>query len=194
MDVLVDGEPPGTQVSPMKWLLVLSLCVVGCSNETAPPTVGGNGNRTPPGQGIGGGSGGTGGADGGTDAGADGGEPRGACDNGSDLDALEGTGDRPRDIARDCGLIECANWVGNGPGYESCVSTCVADAVAGLSPECIACYGGLERCSLDSFCRSQCQNNTCSTTCLGCMNGAGCLLDLEECRGLPGDGCPDPPP
>ena len=194
MGVLVDEQRPGTHVSFMKWLLVLSLCVVGCTNETAPPTVGGSGNPSVPGQGIGGGSRGTGGADGGTDAGTDGGERGGACDNGSDLDAIEGAGDGPRNIARDCGLIACANWVGNGPGYESCVSTCVADELAGLSPECAACYGGLERCSHDAFCRSQCQNNTCSATCLSCMNGADCILDLEECRGLPGDGCPEPSP
>lgn len=159
----------------------------GCT-DNAPPTVPGG-----PGSGIGegGGTGGAPGVDGGVDAGVDGGEPSGACENESDTDAIESAGG-VRDIARNCGLILCANFVGNSSGYESCVGACVANTVQGLSSECAACYGGIERCSLDAFCRQRCQNDTCSMTCLECLNGGDCVTEFEECRGFRGDGCPDP--
>lgn len=176
----------------MKWLLFVGVWVVGCA-DPAPPSVSGEGADRPPvvSQGSGG-SGGFGGTDGGTDAGIDGGDAKGACDNESDIDAIESAG-RLRDVARNCGLINCANFVGNSSGYESCVSGCVAFSAPTLSSECSACYASAERCSHDWFCRGPCQNDTCSTTCLECLNGADCLLDFEECRGLPGDGCAGTP-
>jgi hypothetical protein len=174
----------------VKWVVCCLLCVVGCTEEV-PPTVSGEGNDgvtigRPPGTG---GSGGSPGADGGTDAEVDGGEPGGACNNESDLGAIEGANDRLRDIARDCGVFLCVNLVGNGELYGNCVSTCVQNSVQGLSFECAACYGDLERCGHDAFCRARCQNNTCSTACLECLSGADCFLEFESCRGLPGNGC-----
>ncbi|RLB37310.1 MAG: hypothetical protein DRH30_13400, partial [Deltaproteobacteria bacterium] len=62
--------------------------------------------------------------DGGTDAAVDGGEPKGACDNESDLGVIEGANPSVRDVARDCGSFECAIFFGNSLGYESCVSGC----------------------------------------------------------------------
>ena len=176
----------------MKWVLLLGLCALGCS-DGAPPVVSGN-----PGSGVGesGGTAGTGGAAGaGGAAGSGGGEARGACDNESDIDALENAVDTGRDIASDCGLLNnmppfCASMIGNGESYGECIAECVEEAVDGLSPECSACYGDLERCGLLSFCRPQCQFNTCSPACLGCLNLAGCIEEFEECRGLPGDDCP----
>ncbi len=88
----------------MKWLVVLCLCVAACADD-APPTVPGNGTPIPPSTGTGG-SGGAGGLGGIGGAGGVGGGALGACDNESDLDALEGVGDTVRDIARTCGLAK----------------------------------------------------------------------------------------
>ena len=179
-------------LNPMKWLLFLSLCVVGCASE-APPTVPGSGTPIPPAMG-GGGSGGAGGAGGAGGEGGVGGGSKGACDNESDLDAIDGAEDTLRNIARDCGSFECAIFFGNGFAYESCVNICVKDYIPELSTNCAACYGGPERCSHDSLCTLRSRNDTCSTMCLDCMNLAGCITELEECSGLPGDGCPDTSP
>ncbi|MGB5694867.1 MAG: hypothetical protein WBM46_04370 [Polyangiales bacterium] len=174
----------------MRSFLFLALLVVGCAEETFPGAPGG-GNGRPPLVGIGGGPGGSGGSDGGVDAGPDGGDFKGACDNGADLDAIENAGDRIRNLAQDCGLFSCINLIGIGQQYANCVSGCVESSVQGLSAECAACYGSAEQCGVAAFCGARCQSNTCSTDCLDCLESAGCLLDLEECRGLPGDGCPD---
>ncbi len=176
----------------MKWALVLSLCFVGCT-ESAPPTVTGDN----PGSGVGGGVeiGGSGGspvADGGADAEVDGGEPEGACDNESDLEAL--LGDDLRDVARICGSPNLPPFcMVTNESYDECVAACVEDRVPGLSTECATCYGTLEQCGFDSRCGPQCQFDACRTPCFDCLNLAGCVEDFEECRGLPGDGCLDPP-
>ena len=144
------------------------------------------------------GSAGTGGSGGMGGAGGAGGGALGACDNESDLDALEGAGDNVRDIARDCGSRNnpssfCDSLIFNLPQYEECVTECVEGAVDGLSTECSACYGELERCGIEVLCRTQCELNACSRSCLDCLNLAGCIEEFEDCRGLPGDGCPDAP-
>ena len=145
-----------------------------------------------------GGAGGIGGAGGMGGAGGAGGGALGACDNESDLDALEGAGDNVRDIARDCGSRNnpssfCGSLIFDLPRYEECVTECVEEAVDGLSTECSACYGELERCGIEELCRTQCELNACSRSCLDCLNLAGCIEEFEDCRGLPGDGCPDSP-
>ena len=174
----------------MKWLLVLSFFVVGCAND-APPSLPGTGTPVPPAMGTGG-NGGTGGAGGIGGEGGAGGGAKGACDNESDLDALQSVDGSPRDIARDCGrTFKCANAIGITGQYGECVSDCVEENIEGLSMDCSACYGDLERCGLESFCRPQCQVNTCSTLCLDCLDLAGCIEEFEDCRGRPGDGCPD---
>jgi hypothetical protein len=174
----------------MKWLVVLFICAVGCGDD-APPTIPGSGTPIPPSN-VGG-TGGVGGAGGSGGAGGVGGGSVGACDNESDLDAIEGAGESLRDIARDCGSFECAIFFGLGFQYESCVNMCVEDHVSDLSTDCAACYGASERCSHDSLCTLRCRNDTCSPNCLECMSSADCITDLEECTGLPGDGCPDSP-
>ncbi len=175
----------------MKWLVVLSLCVVGCGND-APPVIPGSDTPLSPGNidGTGGAGGGAGG--GGGTGGEDG--SIGACDNEADLGVIEGMDSSLRDVARDCGSFECAIFFGNGFAYESCVDGCVTDHVPDLSTGCTVCYGGSERCSHDSLCTLRCRNDTCSAMCLDCMTLAGCITDLEECSGLPGDGCPDTSP
>jgi hypothetical protein len=183
------GGRRGITVGFMKWLLVLSFCVIGCASDE-PPTVPGNGTPIPPAMGAGG-TGGIGGAGGIGGEGGAGGGAKGACDNESDLDAIDGAEDTLRNIARDCGAFECAIFFGNGFAYESCVNMCVEDQVPELSPDCAACYGGSERCSHDSLCILRCRNDTCRVGCLDCMSLAGCIEELEECSGLPGDGCPD---
>jgi len=163
------------------------LLFVGCAEETAPPASGGIGK--PPGTITGGG--GTGGMGGMAGAGGAGGATNGLCNDESDLDAIEGAGASLRDIASDCGLTRCANFVGSGPAYEACINNCVESDVVGLSSECATCYGGLERCAYDGFCFESCRFDTCSTFCIDCLAAADCILEFEECRGLPGDGCPD---
>ena len=172
----------------MKWLVILCVCVVGCTDEP-PPSISGN-----PGSGVGEGGGGSGGVpavDGGTDAAVDGGESKGACDNEADLGVIEGADPSVRDVARDCGKGECAIFFGLGLEYESCVDRCVTDQVPDLSTGCTVCYGSSERCSHDSLCILRCRNDTCSTMCLDCMMLAGCIEELEECTGIPGNDCPD---
>jgi hypothetical protein len=134
--------------------------------------------------------------DGGTDAEVDGGEPKGACDNEWDLAALEDVGDNVRDIARVCGAPNTVpSCIFTIQPYEECITDCVEEEVPGLSPDCAACYGALEGCGVAQVpsCSTQCQFNSCSTSCLDCLNHADCIAEFEECRGLPGDGCPDPP-
>jgi hypothetical protein len=89
----------------------------------------------------GGASGGAGGAGGAGGEGGVGGGSKGACDNESDLDAIDGAEDTLRNIARDCGLPNnvssfCANLIFNPPLYEECITECVEEAVDGLSTEC----------------------------------------------------------
>jgi len=178
----------------MNWLLILSFFVVGCAND-APPTLPGTGTPIPPGMGTGG-DGGTGGAGGMGGEGGAGGGAKGACDNESDLDAIDGADDTLRNIARDCGApnnpSSLCGLIFSLQAYEECISECVEEEVAGLSTECATCYGALERCGVAQIpsCRTPCQQNTCSDLCLNCLEGAGCIEDFEECRGLPGDGCP----
>ena len=186
----------GITVGFMKWLLVLSFCVIGCASDD-PPTVPGNGTPIPPAMGAGG-TGGDGGAGGVGGEGGVGGGPKGACYNESDLEALEAADEILRNIASDCGSptnpSRCAAVViMNSERYGECIADCVEESVDGLSPECSSCYGDLEQCGLDEFCRSECQRNPCSEACLDCLGLAGCLAEFEECRGLPGDGCPNSP-
>ena len=180
----------------MKWLLILTFFVVGCAND-APPSLPGTGTPVPPAMGTGG-NGGTGGAGGIGGEGGAGGGAKGACDNESDLDALQSVDGSPRDIARDCGSRNnlssfCGSLIFNLPRYEECVTECVEEAVDGLSTECSACYGELERCGIEVLCRTQCELNACSRSCIDCLNLAGCIERFEDCRGLPGDGCPASP-
>jgi hypothetical protein len=182
----------------MKWLVVLCLCVVGCADD-GPPRIPGNGTPIPPGTGSGG-NGGAGGVGGVGGAGGVGGGALGACDNDRDLEASEDVGDNVRDIARICGLPNNpSSWCGlifNLQDYEECINQCVEREVPGLSSECAACYGALERCGVAHMpsCRTPCQQNSCGDSCLTCLEGAGCIENFEDCRGLPGDGCPEPSP
>ena len=115
--------------------------------------------------------------------------PKGACDNGTDLDVIENAGDTLRNIARDCGLFVCAASIGDSEAYGQCVDVCVAARVPGISTDCADCYGNLESCGLVALCRFQCQANTCSVLCLNCLNDASCITEFEQCRGIPGDSC-----
>ena len=165
-------------LSSMKWLVVLSVFVVGCAND-APPAVPGTGTPVPPSMGSGG-TGGVGGA---------GGRAAGACDNVADLQTLASAGS-VRDVARDCGVNRCnGSSFPNGNVYETCVTSCIENDVLGLSSECAGCYGAIERCNLDSFCQLRCQLNTCSPMCLSCLNIAGCVEEFETCRGIEGTEC-----
>lgn len=174
----------------MKWLLLFALGLLGCGDDP-PPTLSGNGTRVPGGSiGVTGGTLGAGGDGGaGGEGGAGGAQAKGACDNATDLDAIEAAGQSVRDIARSCGLSVCAASIGNATAYGVCVEDCLSQRVPALSTDCAGCYGDLESCGLASLCRFQCQGGTCSILCLDCLTNGGCLTAFEECRGLPGDGC-----
>ena len=173
------------EAASVHWALAIGV------QRPPPPTYGGGSGAAPIGSLPE--PGGTGGIDG---TGGVGGElgSRGACDNASDIDAIDVAGGGLRDVARDCGLPSassfCASLIGSG-SYEECISNCVEESIPGLSTECAACYGGLERCGFQSLCRTQCRLNGCSTTCLDCLNRGGCIEEYERCRGLPGNGCLD---
>lgn len=177
----------------MKRLLILAVgvlvLVLGCADDTV-PTAPGIGGPTPPGGfGGSGGSAGTGGTGGDGGAGGEP-EPRGACDNSTDLAAIEAAAQNLRDIASACGAsLQCGSTTGISEQYGECVTDCVEVGVDGLSTECASCYGDLERCGLESFCRPQCQVNTCGTLCNDCLYNAGCIDEYERCRGLPGNSC-----
>jgi hypothetical protein len=185
-------NPTSLIVRLMKWLLILALAALGCGDE-APNTFPAGGTvplaKIPE-------TGGSGGGGGDGLGGAGGFEPRGACDNASDLGAIESASDSVRNIASDCGSLvnisSCASLILNAPEYEECITDCVEEDVPGVSAECASCYGALERCGLQQIpsCRVSCQNNTCSDLCLNCLTDEGCIEDYEDCRGLPGNGCP----
>lgn len=154
----------------------------------APPTVSGDPSGPPPTGSIR--DAGSGGVDGGADAGMDGGEPTGACNNDSDLAVIE-DGSRLRNATRDCSFAVCAGLAGDEvlSLFSRCVTSCITMMVPELSTECAACYGRIEQCGDEAFCRGRCQLNLCAPLCLDCLNEAGCVSDFEECRGLPGSGC-----
>jgi hypothetical protein len=170
---------------------MLMLMLAACGGEGPPASPGGIGKPPGPITG-GGGNGGTGGVGGTGGTGGTGGGANGACDDMSDLDAIEGSEPSVRDIARNCGITECALFALNGPAYQICVDACVESNVEGLSTQCARCYGALERCGRDAICFESCSLNTCSVFCLDCLEAAGCISGFEECRGLPGDGCSGP--
>jgi hypothetical protein len=173
----------------MKWFLIVALGVCGCADNAPPPPPGGAGPIVPPGGFAG--SGGSGGVGGNGGAGGAGGLPRGDCDNASDFSAIEGAAQNLRTISANCGAsVECAANIGNSAQYGLCVTGCVEEGVNGLSIECAACYGDLERCTLDAFCRDSCQLNPCGLLCANCLENAGCITEYEQCRGVSRDGCP----
>ena len=174
----------------MRCLFLFIALTLSCGEASrAPAAPGGAGGPNVVGMNGGGtGSGGSAGAGG---AGGAGGESFGACDNASDLEILASSGN-VRDTARDCGGLGRCNGDDpnlNGDVYEGCITACVENDVQGISNECASCYGALERCGLDSFCRLRCQLNTCSPMCLSCLRIAGCTEEFESCRGLEGTEC-----
>ncbi|KPK14791.1 MAG: hypothetical protein AMJ62_11865 [Myxococcales bacterium SG8_38] len=185
------SHPRGVYRVFLLGLVLPSLSVSACaSNE--PPTVSGGGNGLPPTGTIrdGGSNDADGGADAGMDAAVDGGEPIGACNNQDDLAVIE-DGTRLRDATRYCSFVFCAGLAGDGvfSRFSRCVTSCITMTVPELSSECAACYGNIESCGEEAFCRGRCQNNFCAPLCLECLNEAGCVSEFEACRGLPGSGC-----
>jgi hypothetical protein len=174
----------------MRYFLLISVFVIGCGEPSRPPAAQSEGGGPVNVTGMNGGTGGSTGVGGAGGAGGSGGFAMGACDNPSDLEALATTGS-VRDVARDCALFRCADTIANGNSYQACVESCVENDVQELSSECAGCYGAMERCSLDSFCQLRCQSNTCNAMCLSCLRIAGCIEELEACRGIDGTECPE---
>jgi hypothetical protein len=172
----------------MRYFLLIAALVAGCGEPSSAPAVpsGGGGPVNVTGTN---GSGGTGGGVGDVGGmGGAGGMAVGACDNPSDLEALAAAGS-VRDVARDCTVFRCAGTIANGTAYQACVESCIENDVPDLSSECVGCYGAMERCGLDSFCQLRCQSNTCNAMCLSCLRTAGCVEELEACRGIDGSEC-----
>ena len=136
------------------------------------------------------GSAGTGGLSGGAGAGGSGGAPVvGACTNSGDAAAIANAGGSLESIGATCAGSTCLGQLGDPDAYASCVSTCIETNVPGLSSDCAGCYGELGGCAVGNLCLA-CASDTCSTTCLDCLNGAECLTRLEECTGIPVEVCP----
>lgn len=137
----------------------------------------------------GGGSGGTGGTGG--SSGSGGAPPMGACDNASDLGALSGLQPtNARQIAADCGAVDCIDLVAMESAFKSCVDDCVEQAVTGLSSECSSCYGDLAWCSGTS-CSTACRSNACTPSCLTCAGYSDCIDSLDACAGRMSIDCAD---
>lgn len=182
-----------TTIVGMKPGLLALLLILGCTDPSTPSAPGGSSGRPPP-SGTGN-TGGSGPLDGGVDAGTDAGTSRGACDNATDIAEIEAASSI-RNTARACGARDsiCVPTIGDPERFEGCVTDCVQEAIPGLSPECAACYGGLERCSLEGSCLDSCLiDDTCNPACRGCLAIRGCTQEFATCRGLPGDGCPGTP-
>jgi|GEM_PF-2053353 len=174
----------------MKRLLLTLVLVIGCADPIAPPPPGGS-SGIPPLVGTGN-TGGSPPVDAGIDAGRDASVSRGACDNAGDLDAINSSGNT-RDISRGCSQIICIAYsVGDLAQYEQCINDCVENGVQGVSADCAACYGLVERCTIEQSCSEACVGDTCNTVCSDCLDSAGCTAEFEDCRGLPGDGCTTP--
>ncbi|MDH3726698.1 MAG: hypothetical protein OER77_04130 [Myxococcales bacterium] len=176
-------------------MLICTVIVTGCANDPPPPFApGSEGGFVPdfltrvvdPG---GGGAGG--GLDGGIDSGVDGGVDGGWCDNLPDLEALAAA--NVSSVTALCTGLVCLNTLGNTVLHQQCVSACLEQNISGLSSECAVCYAGVAGCALDALCYGVCQFNTCGLQCLNCLSFAGCLIEFEACRGIPGTVCDGPP-
>jgi hypothetical protein len=169
----------------MRWPLLLVLLMLGCGETSgAPSAPGGEGGPVN----VFGSDNGVGGMSGAGGGGGAGGDVPGTCANDSDLQALA-SGGSVRDVARDCGVFRCGGVASDAEAYQACVDACIENDVQGISTDCAACYGAIERCGLDSFCQLRCQTDTCSAMCLSCLEQAGCSAEFETCRGIEGIEC-----
>lgn len=114
-----------------------------------------------------------------------------ACDNADDLAAIENATDTLRNIGGACGSTpECFRFVllENDPvRFALCVTECV-QAEVGISTECATCFGDVAGCGVENGCLG-CENDSCSASCLGCLNGGACLDALDACTGIPAEEC-----
>ncbi len=112
----------------------------------------------------------------------------GVCDNPDDAAAMAGAGDI-QVIGGTCGSSSCLGSLGDPSAFASCVSTCIQDAVSGLSAACADCYGAVGGCGLANSCFA-CVSDSCSAGCLDCLAQGACLETLDVCTGIAADPCP----
>lgn len=198
--------------------VVLMLVVAhACVDQSAPYPPNGIGGRDGTGGSHGGGTGGTGGGAGSGGAagtggvagssgtggvggaggqagaggigGAGGGAIVGACNNETDVAALMALmPTNARQIAAACG-ISYQNELLNESQFKADVSSCVANGVTGLSPDCANCYGALAFCG-GFTCLFPCDVDSCSIDCLTCPGYEACITELTQCAGRPSTDCP----
>ncbi|RZV49513.1 MAG: hypothetical protein EX268_18920 [Deltaproteobacteria bacterium] len=115
----------------------------------------------------------------------------GACDNTRDVDALAGLQPtNARQIAADCGVVECIDRVTMESAFKACVDACVERRVTGLSTECSSCYGDLAWCSRE-LCLTPCAGDSCTPLCLTCPGYDACTIALDACAGRTSIDCLD---
>jgi hypothetical protein len=189
-------------------LLAAATTIVACAPSVPPPPPNGTGGSAGAGGTAGtggtggtagsGGTGGTGGSGGTAGAGGTGGTGGtagsggtggtgglGACSNQNDIDALTALlPTNARQIAANCGVVDCGRFVADQTDFTTCVSGCVEEDVAGLSSQCSSCYGDFAWC-IGLLCREVCQYNSCVPLCLSCDEDeyAACFEALDACAG-----------
>ena len=186
--------------------LIASVAACGDAAPAAPGTGGNTGTGATPGTGgtggvggsggIGGsagvgGSAGSGGASGAGGMGANGGSD-GACNNVADIAAITASDPIVRQIAADCGLPDSRCAALSSTAFADCVTTCVEEAVTGLSAACASCYGEEALCSFNNGCLSSCGSTSgtaCGNLCRACESVAGCAAALIACTGRQSEDC-----
>ncbi|HSN84732.1 MAG TPA: hypothetical protein VLS88_19280 [Polyangiales bacterium] len=187
-------------------VVVLLSAVYACADEAPPPPpMGGtNGGGGFAGSGGSGGSGGTGGSGGSGGSGGNGGAagsggtggtggvggtggPSGACDNPSDIEALSSSLINPRAISATCAVTACLPFDTRQDEFTACVTDCVTEDIAGLSPECAGCYADLEWCIGDELVWTSCASSPCESQCL--TPTLQCRNELDLCTGRMSTDC-----
>lgn len=106
----------------------------------------------------------------------------GACDDASDLEALEDAHEELAEITLLCteSCAEPDDAEQAGDELVSCVSDCVEEAVPGLSAECRDCFSGLSLCGVLADCMTRGEDPS-DQECIECLSEAGCLNTLRIC-------------
>lgn len=84
----------------------------------------------------------------------------------------------------------CSAKYDGGCGHEDaeCISSCFEENY-GYTAQCAACFGSLPLCTYTMGCMEACMADGTGEDCAAC--NAPCVLELNECTGLPGGGADD---
>jgi hypothetical protein len=102
------------------------------------------------------------------------------CNNADDLAIINGTTVDVQEETTTC-ATDC--YLHHPTTLRQCTADCVVTAT-GLSADCADCYAGMAECTVHN-CLTQCMSDPTSTTCLDCLDTAGCITTFLDCSGLP---------